>query len=381
MSKKHKVRVLVVDDSRVVRVAASKMFGEEFDVLLAVDGADGLNIIERDSGINVVFTDLAMPEMDGFELLRAVRAHSDDNIRNLPIIVATGAGNPETAKHKAFALGATDFITKPFHGTDIKARARSYSELRNENRELQAQTTLDLTTGLLNKKGLSMQLEKEIASVARHESNITLVSVEIDRFKDLFVRIGRQGAETVIERLAKLLDRTFRKEDSISRTGLARFVISMPFSHADSAMAMANRVCQKVENFQAKLDGKPITITVSTGVCTVEPNKRVDVDTLMGMTHEALVRATGKGSSQTYRLSLEAYRQHLFEQAKKTMSIDKLLDDIAAGSNTLGDYNLDAAIERLAPLFAVLSNEQAQKVFNKRQLRESNIVKFGATKD
>src|SRR5690606_9734625 len=92
-----KIKVLVVDDSKVVRIAASKMFGEHFNVILAIDGADGWNIIENDPEIQVVFTDLVMPEMDGFELLKTIRSSDKDTISNLPVIVATGADNPEIA--------------------------------------------------------------------------------------------------------------------------------------------------------------------------------------------------------------------------------------------------------------------------------------------
>ena len=66
----NKTRLLVIDDSSTVRITARKFFGMEFDILLAIDGADGLNTLEADDTIDIVFTDLVMPVMDGFEFLK-----------------------------------------------------------------------------------------------------------------------------------------------------------------------------------------------------------------------------------------------------------------------------------------------------------------------
>eukprot|EP01026_Neomeris_dumetosa_P062332 TRINITY_DN58974_c0_g1_i11.p1 TRINITY_DN58974_c0_g1~~TRINITY_DN58974_c0_g1_i11.p1 ORF type:complete len:322 (+),score=23.22 TRINITY_DN58974_c0_g1_i11:99-1064(+) len=308
-----KIKVLVIDDSRVVRVAATRMFDDNFDVSLGVDGADGLAILEKDPDIHVVFTDLAMPEMDGFELLEAIRSHTDENIRELPVIVATGAGNPESAKQKAFSLGATDFVTKPFNATDIKARARSYAKFQEQNRSLKENATIDTLTELLNARGMHLQLDKEISFAARHESNLTMIAIEVDHYKDLFVRIGREGTEKVIRRVARVLEETFRKEDSIARVSLARYVVSMPMSLTENAMEMANRICHTIESLKAKLDGKRIKITVSIGVGSVQVDHDVDSDILMGMSIEALNRAASIGASQIYELSLEEYRRHIIE--------------------------------------------------------------------
>jgi len=375
-----KIKVLVIDDSRVVRVAAMRMFGEEFDVVLGVDGADGLAILERDPGVQVVFTDLAMPEMDGFELLEAVRAHTDESIRELPVIVATGAGNPESAKQKAFALGATDFVTKPFNGTDIKARAQSYAKFREQARSLKEHATIDELTGLLNVRGFRMQLEKEISFASRHDSNLTLISLEIDHYKDLFVRIGREGTEKVIRRVSRVLEDAFRKEDSIARTGLARFTVSMPMAVSENAVDMANRICHTIESLKAKLDGKRIKITVSMGVSSVHAADDLDCDKLMGLAGESLHRASELGASQIYEMDLEQYHEMLEEEAKRSLSIDHLLSQINSGNQLAIASQVETALVRLAPFFRLLSDQQTEKIITSRQKHLDNVVDFNSTR-
>ena len=119
-------RILFVDDSKVVRSAAVHMLGDDFDLALAEDGQKAWDMIVADNTIKLVFTDLVMPELDGFEVLNLVRASTDERIRKLPIIVLTAADDSSGSKEKAYQMGATDFITKPFDAAKIKAGAEAH---------------------------------------------------------------------------------------------------------------------------------------------------------------------------------------------------------------------------------------------------------------
>lgn len=361
-----KIRVLVIDDSSTVRVAASRIFGNEFDVLLAVDGGDGLDIIGSDPHIQVVFTDLVMPEMDGFELLKNLRTHPNDHVSNLPVIVMTGAENPETAKQKAFSLGATDFITKPFRATDIKARARSYAQLSLTTKALREQTTIDNLTGLLNRKGFDKQLEREIAFVTRHQYYLGVMSVEIDNYKNLFITMGRSSTEKIIQSIAQTLQKNLRKEDTIARTGLVRFTVSMPLVERDKALEMANKICRTVESFKAKLKGKKLPLTVSAGVASLEPGDEMTPNSIIDMTDVALSKATELGTSQLYLIDMANYMS-LQHKNEKALSIDSLLEKVGMGEDIVIANQLDAALDQLAPLFSLLSHEQKQRILNYRQ--------------
>lgn len=358
---KQRIRVLVIDDSSTVRIAATKVFGDGFDVLLAVDGEDGLDVIENDPNIQVVFTDLVMPEMDGFELLKQLRAHKQPNIASLPVIVMTGAENPEIAKQKAFSLGATDFITKPFNPTDIRARAHSYAKLLSTNKKLRRKTTIDELTGLLNPRGFHQQLQKEMAFTARHHYQISVISVEIDNYKDLFISMGRRGTESLIKRIGEILSKTLRKEDTIARTGLARFDISMPLVNKDNAMEMGNKICQNVEMIKATLGGKRLKLTVSAGISTLAPDNTHEPAHLTNASNEALSRATQLGQSQIYLLSVADYLK-ANQLNGKSISIDNLLEHVNKGEEHLIADQLNEALDHLAPLIALLSNEQKQKI-------------------
>lgn len=117
-----KPEILVVDDSKVIRLAAKKMLGSEYIVHLAEDGLVGWEMLQNNSAISVVFTDLSMPNLNGMELLDNIRSSTSDHIANLPVIILTGCDDTESAKQTVFDAGATDFIGKPFESIDLMSR-------------------------------------------------------------------------------------------------------------------------------------------------------------------------------------------------------------------------------------------------------------------
>ncbi len=113
-------KVLVIDDSAAVRreVAAAL---SEFDVVQAVDGLEGAEIIESQQDIALAICDLNMPRMTGLEMLERVQNNKAND--ELKIIMLTTEGQPGTIR-KARALGAKGWVVKPFDAKQLLAAAR-----------------------------------------------------------------------------------------------------------------------------------------------------------------------------------------------------------------------------------------------------------------
>lgn len=268
-----RARILLVDDSMLMRKAASKMLGEEFDVVTAVDGEDAWAKIQADASIQVVFTDLSMPKMDGYGLLACVRGAEDEGTLNLPVIVVTGADNDDTARKKALDQGATDFITKPFSSIDLLARARAHSNYRSIARKLEQQITLDGLTGLANKAGYLDRLQQDIAFARRHAQPLTLVRVEIDDFRSVFLSHGKARAEALIQHVAQVLHERVRKEDSAARIGLSSFALALPAGEHEGSKGLLERIradCEATPFAAPPADpkAKPVQFTISVAVTT-----------------------------------------------------------------------------------------------------------------
>ncbi|MCR8921167.1 diguanylate cyclase [Dasania sp. GY-MA-18] len=359
-----KPKILFVDDSKLIRAAALKMFSENFDLQLAENGQEGWEMIQHDEQIQVVFTDLVMPELDGFELLNLVQTSSDERIRQLPVIVVTGADNSQDAKNKAYELGATDFLTKPFDAADINARAQAHLRYQEATQSLVETSIIDPLTDLLNYRGFEKQLAKDVSFSTRHNHELTVLNVEVDAFKNLFVRIGRSGAETIIKRIAAVLSQAVRKEDTVARTGLSSFYVSLPGADPDGSLLIAHRICMAVSNFKATLQGKALPITVSVGACIVAQGVHADPQLLINCASDAQKRAARRGLGQVHHIDLDQYRKKNRRSEAAGVSIDEAIGEILQGGEKDVMTQMDYLLDELEPLLKLLNDEQRQRIIN-----------------
>src|SRR5271163_4973560 len=121
----HKHILVVDDESQITRVLRTSLSSHGYDIRVANDGETALEIM-KDWTPDLVITDLAMPNMDGLELCRRLRAKSQ-----IPIIVLSVRGEERT-KVKALDAGADDYVTKPFGIEELLARVRANLRRRRE---------------------------------------------------------------------------------------------------------------------------------------------------------------------------------------------------------------------------------------------------------
>jgi DNA-binding response OmpR family regulator len=113
-------RILVVDDEpHVGRIIQFKLEQGPYDVLLSHDGIAALDILRREDPIDLVLLDIMLPRLGGLELLAQLRRLP--HRRDTPVIMLTAKGN-ETDRTQAEALGADDFVVKPFSPKRLSAR-------------------------------------------------------------------------------------------------------------------------------------------------------------------------------------------------------------------------------------------------------------------
>src|SRR5690606_7450421 len=354
-----KTRVLVADDSKIVRVTANKILAGQFDVVLAQDGEEAWEKICRDNTIQVVFTDLGMPRLDGYGLIQRIRQAEDEGIRKQPVIVITGAAEEEEVRRKVFELGATDFITKPFKATEILARAEAHASYQRDKESLQKSADIDLLTGALNRQGLDKQLEKDVSFVNRHGENMAVILFELDDIKTIHKRIGEQTANRIIKQAATILQNAVRKEDSVGRYGLEKFLIVLPMAKAEGVIVLAKRLCERIGLFKMTIGGDPFPISMSAGIATARKGNPVTAQGLMQSAEHALANAKTLGPGEVQILKLEAAGE---EDVPVAVSIDSLLETISKGAAEISPAELEAAVLRLKPLLALMTDTQRQQL-------------------
>lgn len=119
--------ILVVDDVKTVRTSLVDALGRDYNYYEAANGKEALEILEKSAGqISLIITDIVMPQMDGFSLMREIQ---EDSIYScIPLIVVTSLGERED-EIKALSLGAVDVITKPYDPIIVKHRVTNVLKL------------------------------------------------------------------------------------------------------------------------------------------------------------------------------------------------------------------------------------------------------------
>lgn len=350
-----RAKILVVDDSKLIRKSACKILSEEFDVVQAEDGEEAWRLISSDESIQVVFSDLDMPNLNGFELLERIRTHSNAGIAELPVVIVTGAEKDEEAKHNALQRGATDFITKPFKSTDIVARARAHADYQRTTRALANAAAIDSLTGLANQKAFAEKLDKDLSFCHRHHHSLAIAVFEISDFRTLFMDVGRQGADVIVKEVAKVIGKAVRREDTVSRYAIARFAVSLPTAKQEGLAAFSERIISTVAKFNVRRKGEPISVAMSAGVVAIDiVTADLTVDGVMQQAEQALITAQSTHAPLHITTLAPAHTQ-----ATAALSIDQLLAGIAEG-NTVSADTLYAAIRALQPLVQKMDDSQRQ---------------------
>lgn len=373
-----KTRILVVDDSRLMRKAAIKMLEAEFDIVVAEDGVEAWELLQSDTKIQVVFTDLSMPRCDGYELLKLVRSSEESGLQNMPMIVITGAENDDTARQKALDTGATDFITKPFTSIDVLARARAHANYQRITRQLQAQATLDALTGLANKAGFLDRLQQDISYARRHQHSLALVRLEIDNLRNIFLEQGRNEAEFLIRHIAQLLRSRIRKEDSAARIGLGSFVLSLPSGKVEGLQGMLQRLHSEVLAQPPEMNGRKILVSFKTTVLDVEVGLNPGAAEVLSQCEtqfvnqqkgvlapakniEAIV-ATPTPVQTVETPEVAAAPMAVRAQEAELVSIDEMLAQMEGGNTETVTAKMSPILRRLLPLFRLLTQSQRMQL-------------------
>ncbi|WP_373974421.1 diguanylate cyclase [Chitinibacter sp. SCUT-21] len=265
-------KILVVDDSRIVRATIKKHLSEFYDLLEEADGEAGWRRLIGDDSISLVLSDLTMPELDGLGLLARIRASGEPRLNYLPVIIISGEEDEET-KLRCVECGANDFVTKSTDRTEMLARVKANLDLAETRRELaesrsvQIQTsTTDAITGVGSSHLLNLQLEQALAFALRHNSEVTVMLLEINHGQTLQDKLGERVHGQLLGLLAKLLEAKLRKEDTLARLNDSMFAVVSPATPLIEARVVAERLRQTVANARVNFRNEQLRVTASIAV-------------------------------------------------------------------------------------------------------------------
>lgn len=341
-----KFKVLVVDDSKLMRKSATKMLGDEFDIILAEDGEEGWEALTKDQEISLVFSDINMPNLDGYGFLSRIRQSNDVGIQQIPVVIVTGVEDEIAAKELALEKGATDFITKPFNSFEIKARASAHASYQRQKIDIEQNTNKDPLTQLLNSHGFNNRLNKDISFCKRHHQPLAVLYLELLNTSELFDKFGQKACDSLIKHTARLLKNTVRKEDNLSRNSHSGFLISLPTAKTKGVMALAERIKKSINSMSIKASDSTFIAQSQVTVCSCSP--------LATVASEEIINGLLSHSSSSEDIALLQFDA---EPEKGSISIDQLLTSLKDGQE-IDTNDLDNAIQQLKPLLALIDSNE-----------------------
>lgn len=354
--------VLVIDDSRVIRRAITKILADEFTLIEAEDGEAGWTHLLADERIQVAITDVEMPKLDGYALICRVRACDVQRLRDLPVIVITGAQDDPT-RERAFACGATDFVIKPIDGVQLLARARAHARLDQTTRKLnetaktlEEQTAVDPLTELHSRRYFVQRGAQDLAFAKRHDRDVGVIRIDFDNFRNIYKQYGDEMCDQMFIWLARLMRANTRAEDTPARIRGGEFALLTTCQTHAEAVVLCQRLRTAVTDNIFEFNGVDVPLTISLGLATMKADQVDTVEELMSRAEQRLTLAKAAGGNQ---LSV-GYEQQLAPPEESVMvqpDLDTALRMLADGEGGKLVPYLPDLVGRILPLLELCDRE------------------------
>jgi two-component system cell cycle response regulator len=196
------------------------------------------------------------------------------------------------------ALGQADLeFAKSVIDTAVNALEKAYvlQTAQSDKERYQVLATTDPLTGCLNRRALIESLEAEFGRVRRYDVALSILLIDVDRFKSINDTHGHLAGDQVLKQLGELLRREVRTVDVVARYGGEEFVIVLPETAPDGALTFAERVRVKVQDYRFTDERQSLSATVSIGVASIPPLEVASSEELIARADAALYRAKNEG--------------------------------------------------------------------------------------
>jgi diguanylate cyclase (GGDEF)-like protein len=283
--------VLVVDDDPDLLRLAEVQLRADFSLILAESGAECIQIAQTRPP-DVIVLDMMMPGMDGLTVLEIL--NEDSATADIPVICLSALSRVDD-KLKGLYGGAIDYMTKPADQRELVARI--WSAIRRREKETVAlqRSAADPVTQLPSRGAFDLRLNEEIARSKRTSAPFSVLIIDVDQMDAINESIGREQADRLLARLARVVKSNLRASDLLFRYESDEFSALLPESDAGTAWVAAERIRSAVK----EIESNSVLTTVSVGIA--EYSRAKSLGELMSKAEIALFKAKESGGDMSWR--------------------------------------------------------------------------------
>ncbi|MDO5520420.1 MAG: diguanylate cyclase [bacterium] len=288
--------ILIIDDSVVNINALYIMLKEQYQVLVAKSGKEGIKQALNEH-CSLILLDILMPEMDGFEVLDILM--KNPKTKSIPVMFITCL-NDDQYEEKGLRLGAVDYITKPFNPSVIKAKVKNHIELFEYRRAIENIAMLDGLTAVPNRRSYNETVEQYWRNALESGTKISIAILDIDCFKQYNDNYGHLQGDNILKKVAQVLKESLPSEtDFVARYGGEEFVVLLwGYEEKDAYQIMdqmrKNVKALRIEHLHSRAEK---VVTVSIGGNTIVP-KNHEIEKFVDSVDKRLYRAKSLGRNQ-----------------------------------------------------------------------------------
>ena len=355
-------RVLIVDDSRMVRASLIKQIRDKFDVREEADGEAGWQALLLDPTIEVVISDIGMPRLDGFGLLQRIRGSRLSRVSALPVLIISGEDENE-ARLKAQTMGATDFITKGTPRVELVARIEALAKLAQTRRELE---------------------ESREQLVRRNRGDVSVMVIQIDHYDRLCETYGHSVGQLVHRKLSKLLSAKVRKEDTIAHLAEGQFAVISPSADLDACGAFALRLRRAIEAIVMTYKEHRIRVSLTIGLASAHGDPNLSLEQLLQLAAQRVADGLMMGGNRVVSESGEVTPDNIGRFSRLAVSVDHALTQIRSGTPEEPRKRLRELVHTMMPLLEMIESEfrvnlPLAELAEKAQITSLDLHTAGAT--
>lgn len=298
-----KQKILIVDDDPVSSNLLYELLHDDNDVFMAATGARALELAEAES-VDLILLDIMLPDTNGYTLCQELKKNVKTAVTPIIFISARTETDDEVCGFKA---GAVDYITKPISAPIMLARVKTHLELKRYRDLLEDLSNIDGLTGIANRRRFDSALSHEWSRSMRAGSELSLIILDIDYFKEYNDLYGHATGDACIKKIAQTLrSGLLRKTDLAARYGGDEFACILTETDAKGAENVALNLHKSIKNLGIRHMHEAARGTVSTsmGVATAVPSAGFQMMTLLEAADSCLYKAKNEGRDQVHCIDL-----------------------------------------------------------------------------